>query len=74
MYYLLANLSIIIGLFFALIHTNVMLHDPLMINPQNNHTELTLSKNLITISGIISEQYKNLTKTFDTQQNEVTPF
>ena len=74
MYYLLANLSIIIGLFFALIHTNVMLHDPLMINPQNNHTELTLSKNLITISGIISEQSKNLTKTFDTQQNEVTPF
>ena len=51
-----------------------MLHDPLMINPQNNHTELTLSKNLITISGIISEQSKNLTKTFDTQQNEVTPF
>ena len=74
MYYLLANLSIIIGLFLALIHTNTMLRDLLMISPQNNHTELTLSKNLITISGIISEQSKNLTKTFHTQQNEVTPF
>ena len=32
---------------------NIILHGLLMINPKNIHTELTLSKNLITLSGII---------------------
>ena len=46
---LLANLSIIfyllssiIGLFFPLIHTNIIPHGHLMINSKNIHTELTL--------------------------------